>query len=298
MVEDVHIKSNLHEKIDSNENIKIFESSTVTEINVQPGFTIATLNNEKLLQASLLIGAEGQKSITADYAGIRKTEWEYDQASIVGIVEHELPHHGEAHQFFMPNGPIAILPLKRSRSSFVWTEKKSNAKQFNLLSQKEFLCELEKRFGNYRGRITLLGAKYLFPLSFMIAEKFFGDRVALIGDAAHKIHPIAGQGLNLGLKDVATLAEILIEARRLGQDIGSINLLETYSNWRKFDVLSMGIFTDISNRIFSNNNIALRITRGLGLLAIANKASLRRGIVKEAAGIYGDLPKLMRGISI
>ena len=298
MVEDRVIRPLIYNFIGSCININHFVSTTVTDFDIQPGYAGVTLSNKCSLRANLLIGADGTNSITAKYAGIKGIGWKYDQSSLVGIVKHEVPHNGQAHQFFMPNGPIAILPLTESRSAFVWTEKKFNAEQLHKLDEPTFLAELEKRFGKFRGKITLVGSRHIFPLSFRIADCFFGDRVALIGDAAHNIHPIAGQGLNLGIKDVASLAETLVYATRLGQDIGSTDILERYSNWRKFDVLSMGVFTDFSNRVFSNDNSISRLTRGFGLFLISQNSTLKKAIVKEAAGISGDTPKLMRGDSI
>ena len=208
---------------------------------------------------------------------------------------HERDHHGRAEEHFLPAGPFAILPLKGKRSSIVWTEEKHEAARIVALPDAEFHAELEKRFGLKLGDIEVAGPRRAYPLGLWMARSFVAERLALIGDAAHVIHPIAGQGLNLGLRDVAALAEAIVDTARLGLDPGGPEVLERYQRWRRFDTAAMGVATDGLNRLFSNHSDALRLVRDVGLGLVDRVPALKGLFIREAAGLTGDVPKLLRG---
>ena len=247
------------------------------------------------ISARLLVGADGVKSAVREAANIAVHGWDYDQSAIVTTVAHERDHNGRAEEHFMPAGPFAILPLTGKRSSIVWTETKAEAERIVALPDAEFHAELEKRFGLKLGDIEAAGPRRAFPLGLFTARSFIADRIALIGDAAHIIHPIAGQGLNMGLRDAAALAETIADAARLGLDPGDANTLDRYQRWRRFDTMSMGIATDGLNRLFSNQSDALRIVRDVGLGLVERMPALKRVFIREAAGFTGEVPKLLRG---
>merc|ERR1711969_38001 len=231
---------------------------------------------------------------TLPRAGIRRTGWGYGQTALVCAIAHEKPHEGVAHQFFMPPGPLAILPLPGNRSSIVWSERDDRARAINALPDDEYLAVLRPRFGDFLGEISLAGKRFVYPLNLTLANSFIAERLALVGDAAHGMHPIAGQGLNAGLRDVAALADVLSHAQRRGEDIASPLVLARYQQWRRFDTASLAAATDLFNRLFSNDSPLLRFGRDLGMAAINAVPGLRRGFIREAAGITGDLPELMR----
>jgi 2-octaprenyl-6-methoxyphenol hydroxylase len=249
--------------------------------------------------ARLLVAADGARSSIRERAGIATHGWGYGQASIVTTVRHERDHNGRAEEHFLPAGPFAILPLKRDatghRSSIVWTEKAGEAERIVTLDAAGFHAELEKRFGLHLGEIAAVGPRRAFPLGLSVARAFVADRVALIGDAAHVIHPIAGQGLNMGLKDVAALAETIVDAMRIGLDPGSPVTLERYQRWRRFDTMAMGVATDGLNRLFSNRSDALRVVRDIGLGLVDRMPALKQLFIREAAGLVGEVPKLLKG---
>jgi 2-octaprenyl-6-methoxyphenol hydroxylase len=217
---------------------------------------------------------------------------------LVTAVEHEMPHNGTAHQFFMPEGPLAILPLRGNRSSIVWSEREDRAAAIQSLSDADYLAALRPRFGRFLGEIKLAGDRFTYPLSLTLANRFVAPRVALVGDAAHGVHPIAGQGLNLGLRDVAALAEVLSDAARRGEDIAAIDVLERYERWRRFDTTVMALGMDSVNRLFSNDNPLLRLGRDIGMGAVSSLPGLRRRFMRQAAGLEGDLPRLLRGLPV
>jgi len=254
-----------------------------------------TLQNGETHTGRLIVGADGRDSGTAGRAGIKRMGWDYGQTALVTAIEHELPHEGIAHQFFMPSGPLAILPLPGNRSSIVWSEKRADADRIAALPDAAFLDHLRPRFGDFRGEISLAGQRYRYPLALSLAERFVAERLALVGDAAHGIHPIAGQGLNLGFRDVAALSQVLAEARRRGEDIGSPAVLARYQSWRRFDTAALAVATDGFNRVFSNDNPVLRGIRDLGMGIINATPKLKRGFIREAAGLTGDLPQLLQG---
>lgn len=268
---------------------------TVTAQQVDAQGATVTLASGKTLSARLLVGSDGRASGTAQRAGIRRTGWGYGQTALVAAIEHELPHHGTAHQFFMPPGPLAILPLPGNVSSIVWSETDETAARFSALSDEDFMQVLRPRFGDFLGEIRLKGKRFSYPLTLTLANSFVAERLALIGDAAHGMHPIAGQGLNAGLRDVAALAQVLDEARHRGEDIAAPDVLARYQQWRRFDTATLAMLTDMTNKLFSNDNPLLRLGRDLGMGALNAIPKLRRGFIREAAGLTGDLPDLMKG---
>ena len=254
-----------------------------------------SLADGDVVSARLLVGADGARSRIRDQAGIATHGWNYNQSAIVTTVGHEREHNGRAEEHFLPAGPFAILPLTGKRVSIVWTEAAREAERVIALPDDEFLVELEKRFGLHLGDLEVIGPRRAFPLGLFTAREFIGDRLALIGDAAHIIHPIAGQGLNMGLRDVAALAEAVADAARLGLDVGAADVLERYQRWRRFDTMAMGVATDGLNRLFSNSSDVLRLARDVGLGVVERVPALKRMFIREAAGFTGEVPKLLKG---
>jgi 2-octaprenyl-6-methoxyphenol hydroxylase len=271
---------------------------SVTGFDVEENRVRLKLASGGKLDSRLLVAADGVRSKLRDLAGIQTVGWDYGQSGIVVTVGHERPHNGRAEEHFLPAGPFAILPLKGNRSSLVWTETRANAERILKASPERFQEELESRFGHHLGELTVLDKPRAFPLGLKLARAFVKPRFALAGDAAHGIHPIAGQGLNLGFRDVAALAETIVEAHRLGLDPGSLAVLRRYERWRRFDTFEMGAVTDGLNRLFSNDNPALRIVRDVGLGLVDRLPGLKRMFIREAAGAGGDLPRLLRGEGI
>lgn len=254
-----------------------------------------TLGDGSKIAASLLIAADGAKSKLRERAGIATHGWEYDQSGIVVTVGHERDHEGRAEEHFLPAGPFAILPLTGKRSSLVWTERRSEAARIVALGEEEFHSELEQRFGLHLGEVKALDKPRAFPLSYFVARSFIAERLALVGDSAHVIHPIAGQGLNMGLKDVAALAEVVVDAARLGMDLGGADVLERYQRWRRFDTMAMGVATNSLNFLFSNQSTLLRTLRDIGLGIVDRTPPLKNLFIREAAGLTGEIPKLLKG---
>ncbi|MBY5933241.1 FAD-dependent monooxygenase [Tateyamaria omphalii] len=295
MVQDRHIRRALLDAMATTTGIHHLAGETVTAQDIAPGSVKVTLGSGKSLTGKLLIGADGRGSGTATRAGIKRTGWGYGQTALVCAIAHEKPHHGIAHQFFMPPGPLAILPLPGNVSSIVWSETDENAKRFNALSDADYLTMLRPRFGDFLGEISLAGQRFTYPLSLSLAQNIAADRLALIGDAAHGVHPIAGQGLNAGMRDIAALAEVITDATRRGEDIGSIAVLKRYEEWRRFDNTALAMATDGFNRLFSNDNSLIRGLRDIGMGVVNALPGLRRSFIREAAGLTGDLPRLMQG---
>ena len=253
------------------------------------------LSDGATVSARLLVGADGARSEIREHAGITTHGWDYGQSGIVTTVAHERDHQGRAEEHFLPAGPFAILPLKGRRSSLVWTEETHEAERIIALNDEEFHAELERRFGLHLGEIKAEGPRRAFPLGLAVARSFIAERIALVGDAAHVIHPIAGQGLNMGLKDIAALAEAIVDAARLGLDPGGAGVLDHYQRWRRFDTMAMGIATDGLNRLFSNRSEILRAVRDVGMGLVDRAPALKQLFIREAAGLVGDVPRLLRG---
>ena len=295
MVEDRHLRRALLKAAAADPAITMMNDTRVTGQTVAPTGITLTLEGGKTLRARLAVGADGRASGTAERAGIKRVAWSYGQTALVCVVDHEKPHHGIAHQFFMPPGPLAILPLTGNRSLIVWSEASANAAAINALPDAQYLEVLRPRFGSFLGELSLTGPRYSYPLGLSLAHSMTAPRVALLGDAAHGVHPIAGQGLNAGLRDVAALAEVIADAVRRGEDPGNDAVLARYQEWRRFDNASLALATDSFNRLFSNDNALLRLARDMGMAAINALPGLRRTFIREAAGLTGDLPRLMRG---
>ena len=253
------------------------------------------LADGSVVEAALLIAADGARSKLRERAGIATHGWDYDQSGIVVTVAHERDHNGRAEEHFLPAGPFAILPLTGKRSSLVWTERRTEAARMVALGEEEFHGELERRFGLQLGEIKALDKPRAFPLSYFVARSFIAERLALVGDAAHVIHPIAGQGLNLGLKDVAALAEVVVDAARLGIDFGRADVLERYQRWRRFDTMAMGLATNSLNFLFSNKSTLLRTVRDIGLGLVDRTPPLKEMFIRQAAGLTGEVPRLLKG---
>jgi 2-octaprenyl-6-methoxyphenol hydroxylase len=279
--------------------ITLVSGETVVAQDASATGIAVTLGSGRVLTAGLLVGCDGRGSGVAARAGIKRVGWGYGQTALVTAIRHERDHGGTAHQFFMPSGPLAILPLKGGHhSSIVWSETADVAETIQALPDAAYLEALKPRFGDFLGEISLAGTRFTYPLSLSLAERFVAPRVALVGDAAHGVHPIAGQGLNLGLRDVAALAEVLILARRRGEEPGSLVALEEYQRWRRFDATFLALGMDTVNRVFSTDNPILRLGRDIGMGVVSAVPGLRRGFMRQAAGLTGDLPKLLTGRAI
>jgi 2-octaprenyl-6-methoxyphenol hydroxylase len=270
-------------------------ATTVASYDARPEGVDVTLGDGSVIAASLLVAADGARSKLRERAGIVTHGWEYDQSGIVVTVGHERDHDGRAEEHFLPAGPFAILPLSGKRSSLVWTERRSEAARIIALSDEEFHGELERRFGLHLGEVKALDKPRAFPLSYFVARSFIAERLALVGDSAHVIHPIAGQGLNMGLKDVAALAEVVVDAARLGMDLGGVDVLERYQRWRRFDTMAMGVATNSLNFLFSNQSTLLRTVRDIGLGLVDRAPPLKNLFIRQAAGLTGEVPKLLKG---
>lgn len=279
--------------------IPVRHGMTATAFSNEGAFMRVSLPDGSEIQTRLLVACDGVRSKLRDMAGIRTVRWDYGQSGIVTTVEHERPHNGTAEEHFLPAGPFATLPLKNNRSSLVWTERTADADRLVNADDLIFEDELERRFGHKLGKLKVVGGKRAFPLGLTLARAFVAPRFALAGDAAHGIHPISGQGLNLGFKDVAALAETIVEADRLGLDIGSLNTLERYQAWRRFDTFRMGVTTDVLNRLFSNDIGPIRIARDLGLGLVERMPRIKSYFIGEAAGLGStNNPRLLEGQSI
>ncbi len=298
MVEDRHLRHALLQAVSAESRITRLNNTTVVaQAPDSTGITL-TFASGAQVRARLAVGADGRRTGTGARAGIKRVGWSYGQTALVCAISHELPHHGIAHQFFMPPGPLAILPLTGNRSSIVWSEQTENAAAIHALGVEGYLEVLRPRFGSFLGDISLAGERYTYPLGLSLAHEMVASRVALLGDAAHGVHPIAGQGLNAGLRDVAALAEVIADAARRGEDLGSDAVLLRYQEWRRFDNTALALAMDSFNRLFSNDNPAIRLARGIGMAAIDALPGLRRGFMREAEGLAGDLPRLMQGRAV
>ncbi len=304
IVENRFLRHALLQRLEALPSVRIV-APAIVESN-EPGLVASRLRlaDGRGVRAALVVASEGKVSGLREAAGIGLAGWDYPQVGIVATLAHELPHAGTAHECFLPDGPFAVLPLTdetdergvaRHRSSLVWTARAEARERIMALDEAAFAAACRRRFGDSLGAFTQLGARFAYPLRMQLAERFHAPRLALIGDTAHAIHPIAGQGLNLGLRDVAALAELVVDARRLGLDPGDANLLERYSRWRRFDSVALCMVTDGLNRLFSNDLPPLRLARDLGMAAVNRAGPLKRFFIQHAMGLTGRLPRLIRG---
>lgn len=297
MVENRRIRMALAEAVTA-AGIEVRAPAAAARIEAGPGLSTVTLADGSRLQAPLVVGAEGRFSPVRQSAGIETVGWGYGQSGVVATVSLGRDHGNVAHEYFLPSGPFAILPLTEQRASLVWTETTRRADALKAASDPAFQSHLMRRFGDFLEDVTVVGPRFVYPLSLQLAEALTGPRAALIGDAAHGVHPVAGQGLNMGLKDAAALAEVLVEAMRLGEDIGSETVLDRYARWRRFDNVALAAGFDAFVRLFSNDVAPVRLARGLGIAAVNRIAPLRRAFMHEAGGATGDLPRLLRGEAV
>lgn len=298
IVENEHLRAALVDAVAANRSIQmIAPASVVTLARDATGVTLK-LADSGARRARLAVAADGARSALRKAAGIKTVDWDYDQWGLVATLRLEREHESRAVQHFLPAGPFAMLPLPGRRGSLVWSERSAAAHRLLGLDEPSFVAELTRRLGHGFGAVALDGPRQGFPLSFSIARAFVAERLALAGDAAHRCHPLAGQGINLGLKDAAALAEVVLEAARLGRDIGSLAVLERYQRWRRFDAASLGAATDALNRLFSNDSEAVRVVRDIGLGLVERMPALKRFFVREAAGDTGAVPRLLRGEAV
>jgi 2-octaprenyl-6-methoxyphenol hydroxylase len=294
MLENRHIRAVLNAALER-AGVTVFAPATVDALETTGALASVRLADGRGLRAPIVIGADGRGSRVRQAAQISVSGWTYAQSGVVATVALERPHDGVAHQYFLPGGPLAILPLTGDRASLVWTEKASRADALAQGSPQAFEAYLARRFGEMLGRPRLLGPRFTYPLKLQIADSLTAPRVALIGDAAHAVHPLAGQGLNMGLKDVAALAEVLVDARRIGEDFGGPLALERYARWRRFDAASLAVTTDLMSRLFSNDHPSVRAVRGVGMALVNRIAPARRLFMRDSGASLGDLPRLLRG---
>ncbi|ESQ80977.1 UbiH/UbiF/VisC/COQ6 family ubiquinone biosynthesis hydroxylase [Asticcacaulis sp. YBE204] len=294
MIENRHTRAALHEAVVA-AGIRLITPAKVAHIKETPGQVVLTLDTGEVLSAPLVVAAEGRNSPLREHAKIKTIGWDYGQSAVVATVKMEHPHNHVAYEYFLSSGPFAILPLTDNRACLVWSESHAKAKALLEVRPELFHAHLMQRFGEFLGQVELTGPKFIYPLSMALAEDMYRGRIALLGDAAHGIHPIAGQGLNLGLKDAAALAEVVIEAARLGEDIGAESVLERYAQWRRFENVSTSIIMDGFVHLFSNNNPIVRVARDVGMGVVNAIGPARRFFMEDAGGATGDLPKLLRG---
>lgn len=285
----------LHKLAETLPNLTLIAPHAVERLDRLPGYAEAVLDNGATVRADLAVACDGKFSPIREAAGIKLTEWKYDQTAIVCTVAHERDHQGTAVELFLPGGPFAMLPMTEGRSNIVWSENKALVDGFMALDDDAFLAELSTRFGDWLGEIKLVGPRFAYPLSLSMAATYIDDRLALAGDAGHAIHPIAGQGYNMGIRDVAALAEVLVDARRVGMDLGSPLVLRNYEKWRRFDNVLLASVCDGLLRLFSNDVAALRTARDLGLAAVDKLPPVKKFLMHHAMGVVGDLPRLVRG---
>ncbi len=295
MVENRHTRLALFERIKAFDNIHLFMEEAIASIETEREQTSVELASGKTVTAKLLLGADGRNSLVRQKADIPVSTFEYKQHGIVCSIEHEISHQGIAHERFLPSGPFAILPLTGNRSSLVWTEKSHLVDTIMGLSDRAFTAEVQRRVGEFLGKVTPIGGRWAYPLTLQYADTYTGTRLAIIGDAAHGIHPIAGQGLNLGLRDVAALIEVLADAAAVGLDIGSEQVLDTFSGWRHADNAALISVTDLLNRLFSNDIAPVRAARDVGLAVVEQIPPLKNFFMSHARGTIGELPKLLQG---
>jgi len=295
IVENRHTRTGLFAVANTLSNLTFVAPAALTNLEYEGAGIVATLANGEHYKARLAVAADGRPSPMRELMGLSIVSWSYAQWGIVATVEHEKPHNGVAYEHFLPSGPFAILPMTGNRSSLVWTEKDKIAPAMMKLDAEGFDAEIARRFGSHLGKATAAEPRWSYPLNFHLARGYVKPRFALAGDSAHGIHPIAGQGFNLGLKDAAALSQIILDAARLGLDIGSLDTLRKYERWRRFDSLVMAFAMDGLNRLFSNDVAPLRLLRDVGMGLVDAVGPARRFFMRHAGGDIGKLPRLMKG---
>ena len=295
LIEDAPLRGVLSKAVAGHPLITVLSNTQVCGHTLTNGGVEVTLSPHKTIHAKLLIGCDGRDSKVAKTAGIVRIGWDYPQSALVCALSHTKPHHGTAHQIFTPNGPLAVLPLRGNRVSIVWTQECKRAALIHGLDDAGYLAILRETLGDFLGEVALDGTRGAYPLGLALTESFVRTRVALVGDSAHGIHPLAGQGLNLGLFDSAALCQVLFDAAQNGEDIGAVNVLNRYQVWRRFDTCAMALATDGLNRLFSNDVPLVRGIRGLGLGAINALPFAKQGFARLGAGAGADVPRFMQG---
>lgn len=295
MVENRFLRIALLKRAAELKTLHLRAPANFTDIERRPDGATMTLDDHQTIDAQLVVAADGRQSPVRQLAGIGTVGWLYDQSGIVCTVAHEIPHEGVAQERFLNPGPFAILPMTGNRSSLVWTESTETAAKIMSLPPSEFEAAMERRFGTYLGKLEVVGPRWSYPLSLHQSDQYISERLALVGDAAHGMHPIAGQGLNLGLRDVAALAEVIIDAARLGLDCGTSNILEKYEQWRRFDSATLLAITDGLNRLFTADVEPVRLARDVGLAAVNKMPRLKGFFMEHARGTVGEMPRLLAG---
>jgi 2-octaprenyl-6-methoxyphenol hydroxylase len=300
IVENRALRRALFRRLEDLPDLVHLTPASVDRLETGPNAVVAHLDDGRQVKARLAVAADGKNSRLREQAGIKTLGWHYAQHAITGTVVHEEPHHGVAVEHFLPAGPFAILPMTddaegRHRSSIVWTERATVAPAMMALDEAGFAEELAQRFGPHLGRVVPAGPRWRYPLGVLYAERMAGERLALLGEAAHVIHPIAGQGLNLGIRDAAALAELVVDACRLGLDPGAATVLERYQRWRRIDTVTLAAVTDGLNRLFSNSVVPVKLARDVGLALVDRAPPLKKLLMRHAMGVLGDLPRLVRG---
>lgn len=303
LIENRHTRIAQQRAIEREDLVTLIAPDAVMKVDYGPHAVIATLKSGQQIEAQVAFACDGRGSPTREAAGIKTVNWSYDQIGIVCTVEHDRPHEGIAQEYFLPSGPFAILPMVGNRSSLVWTEKTALGKAMLALDDDQFAEQIADRFGPFLGKTQPMGPRWSYPLGFQIARDYVRPRLALVGDAAHGVHPIAGQGLNLGLRDVAALAEVIVDTARLGLDIGSLDCLRRYEKWRRFDNTALSLGMDALVHLFSNDVTPIRIARDIGLGVVNELPPLRKLFMRHAGGTVAlggeeNLPRLLRGEAV
>lgn len=298
IIENRHLRRILFNAIFNKPLITCRIPHQVKSLDRHPFFIEATLDHQEKLKVPLIVAADGRNSITRQESGLKAHAWSYHQMALVGVLKTEFPHENIAFEHFLPSGPLALLPMQNNLCSFVWSVDKQYGQHLSTLSDQEFSERLQASFGDYLGTLELMGQRWSYPLEGILVPQLIAERLALIGDAAHVIHPVAGQGLNLGFRDAVTLAEVLVDAARVGMDIGSAQVLERYQRWRRFDVLTLTGVTDLLIRSFSNDSKLLGKLRMVGLRLTERLPAVKRVMTQHAMGLLGEKPRLLRGLPL